>query len=1104
MSTLPLNRWIPELASQGITLTVSGDNLELAYGAQEPDESLLREIRRRKTDLLEFLAARQSPIPPVTGKTAYRASDEQYRMWLQLRSGKASQAYLVRSLTRIRGGVREALLRAAIGAVTARHETLRTFFVFEEGQCRQRILGSLETPLIVLAASDKEEAAWLGGDLPTVSFDTGEAPLFRVMLLPTAGGDHLLYFVIHHIICDAWSLQILLEELLAAYVALAESRQPEWTPLPIQYKDYAEWQGGRHGGFAYEEDKAFWLKVFETAPEPLALPIKGPRPLERSYKGGYLSLVLPRTLSDSARQWARRNGCSVFTVWYATYWAWLSRITGQQDIVVGTSVMGRDHPSLSRQVGYYAKTMALRMEAPDGASFDTLTQVAKTRVGDSLSHLDYPLDHLVTDMQARNPQGRASLFEVMIDYFPQERPRQSGPLSLEHLQGAGGSSKFDLTFTYLDPGDDVVLKVEFDTDLFDPSDIRSLLDRYVHLSANLLLRPAAPIRQALLWDAAEARSWFARFGCGSALPQTEQTLRKIGMAGADDTLAITDEQHALTYAALREKAGKMAGMLRDRYGLGPGKSAAVRMDRSVDLVVTLVAVIWTGAAFVPIDPGTPSSFQAFLLRDSGASLLLTDEYGFMDVPHGYEGAVCLGGMGWLEDASSTAPPFTADPDDIAYVLYTSGSTGHPKGVEIRQRNIAHYLQWAGDYYLPGVTRGTVGWFTNPAFDLSLTSWLLPLQRGLTLRCWANNDAGAAWREVSCAAEPFCLLKVTPSHVELLAALQLDGLPVERMILGGEEMTLQQTAVLRKLQPSIRLFNEYGPTETTVGCSVEEVAVDPERITIGFPADRTRLYVLDSAGASLPPLLWGELSIGGAGVGKGYRGNADMTAARFVPDPAGGWMYRSGDVCRWLPDGRLEYRGRADGQVKINGYRVELPEVESALRSLPYVDGAAVLVKKNGAFATLLAWVAMAADTSPERVREDLRARLPGYMIPSQVERIDRLPLTANGKVDKKALLAMSGAQRRETTLPPGGDVEQTLLEYFRGLLSSPGIGLEDNLFHAGMDSLRAVSAHGGLDRLFPGRIDINDLFSNPTVSRLAAFLRGGDQAPEQTLDLVEL
>jgi amino acid adenylation domain-containing protein len=521
------------------------------------------------------------------------------------------------------------------------------------------------------------------------------------------------------------------------------------------------------------------------------------------------------------------------------------------------------------------------------------------------------------------------------------------------------------------------------------------------------------------------------------------------------------------------------------------------------LVIALLAVVKSGAAFIPVDPHYPERTITHLLSDSEATLLLTETDWLFGLPAAYEGPVFALDLQLDELKGDGANlPATVQADDLAYILYTSGSTGLPKGVEILQRNIGAYLNWASTHYYNGVTAKQVPWFTSFSFDLSLTSIFTPLLRGDTLVVFPEERTEVILRQIAESSSAFSLVKMTPSHIEVLKYLGVTSFPVERVIAGGEALTDKHIQTLRSLNKDIIEYNEYGPTETTVGCMVEEVPADEKMPTIGVPIPGYRIYILDGEMQLLPPGAWGEIYIGGMGVGRGYHNRAEMSAARFVAD-------RTGDAGRWQEDGRMIYRGRMDEQMKFNGYRIEPAEIAAAIEQMEEINQAVVLLKEsaNGDKSLAAYYSGTFMPDGGRVIPAFLQQLLPAHMVPGIFVYVADFPLTRNGKLDKQQLLSIrdNGREDNENYQPAVNEIQHKLVNVFEDLLAIQRLSITDNLFSRGLNSLKAIKAQSILDDLYPGKVEIHQIFSHSNVESLSRLLETTSDTPiQEDPELIDL
>ncbi|MFE0209054.1 amino acid adenylation domain-containing protein, partial [Streptomyces sp. NPDC058985] len=1065
----------------------------------------------------------------------------QRRLWFIEQLEGPSATYNIPVALKLVGEVDRAALSEALRDVIKRHEVLRTIFPVHDGEPHQQVLDAADLDWSLQAVDlsvtgrtdsvDLKEAA--AEKIAGCVFDlTAEVP-FRAWLLSAGPDEHVLAAVVHHIAADGWSMGPLARDISTAYAARREGREPVWEPLPVQYADYTLWQRELLGD---EKDPdsvvarqiAYWREALAGMPEELALPFDRVRPAVASHRGFDVPLEIPAEVHARLAQLAQDEGVTTFMVLQASLAMLLSRLGAGTDIPIGTAVAGRTDEALEDLVGFFVNTLVIRMDLSGDPTFrEVLGRVREVSLS-ALAHQDVPFERLVDELAPARSLARHPLFQVM--FTVQNTARKALDLSGVEAGGrfsAGASAaRFDLDVsvseTFDAEGEPAGLRgaVIAAADLFELQSIELIVERWVGLLTAMVTDPTVRMGAMDLLGGEERHRLLVEWNDtavetpGVPVP----ALFEEQAARTPDAVAIVAEDVQVSYAELDARANQLAGLLNSQ-GVGPESVVGLCLGRGADMIVAMLAVWKAGGTYLPVDLEYPSDRIAFMLADSRADLVISrrDDAETALVELGVERVV------WLDDAQvrtalaalpSTAPETCASLDGLAYVIYTSGSTGRPKGVAVTHAGLQNYVVWAAAVY--GASRGGgAPLHSSLAFDLTLTSVLPPLVSGTAVAVSRGGSADGlaelvrarlSRSESDGPADGFDLAKVVPGHLPLLAELLTDeqaAAAARRLVVGGEVLQGADVRTWLKRAPASVVVNEYGPTETVVGCCVFEIASGDEvreSVPIGRPIANTRLYALDGGLRPVPVGVVGELYVAGAGVARGYVGRAGLTGERFVACPfePGVRMYRTGDLVRWNRVGELEYAGRADEQVKIRGFRIEPGEVQAAVLAHPQVAQAAVIAREDAPGEVRLVAYVVPADgvvgsTLPEAVRELVGQRLPEYMVPSAVVVLEALPLTVNGKLDRKALpapdYAVAGAGRA-----PANAREELLCAAFAEVLGLDGVGVEDDFFRLGGHSLLAVRLVSRVRSVLGVEVPLRALFEAPTVAGLAARLAEADEA----------
>jgi amino acid adenylation domain-containing protein/non-ribosomal peptide synthase protein (TIGR01720 family) len=1075
--------------------------------------------------------ARPEEIRRRTGGGPCPLSFAQERLWFfeQLEPGTA--VYHIANAVRLAGRLDAAALARALGEIVRRHESLRTVFSSEAGTPVQIVLPELAVELPVtdlsgLAPAERAaEAVRLSDEESRRPFDFARGPLLRCRLLRLAEEEHLMLLTVHHIVADGWSMGVLVGELSALYEAFAAGGTSPLAELPVQYADFAAWQRATLQGEELERQLDYWRTKLGDPPDALDLPTDRPRASAQTFSGAREAVVLSEELSASLRELSRREGTTLFILLLAAFKTLLYRYTSQEDIAVGTPVANRSRLETEALIGLFANTLVLRTHVSGQTTFrELLGRVRETALG-AYAHQDVPFEKLVAEFQPDRTSGVSPLFQVLFAVHPATaRPIQLSSLKMEQAGADRAAAKFDLFLAMSDEGSRLTAAVEYKTDLFDAATVRRMLTNFEVLLEGIAADPDQLVaRLPLLTDGERGRLLVGlnRTGRDYPPPFIIHELFRAQAARTPQAPALIHGNEQLTYAELDSRSDELARRLR-ALGAAAEAPVAVLLERTPALVVALLGVLKSGSAYVPLDAQYPRERLSFMLSDSAAGVVVTQQSLLGVLPEHAAHVLCL------DDADSTtgglarptadaaqpeavapataAPPAAAPaaadlqagaagarPDNLAYVIYTSGSTGKPKGVAISHRSASVLLRWAHDTFPAEVFSRTLA-STSVCFDLSVFELFAPLTSGGAVVL--AQDALAL--PALAARDEVTLVNTVPSAMAELVRSDAVPASVRAVCLAGEALKQSLSDRLYALGvPAV--WNLYGPSEDTT-YSTAALCREGRRPPIGRPVANTRAYVLDRWQQPVPEGAAGELYLAGDGLARGYLNRAGLTAERFVPDPygevPGGRMYRTGDVARYDSAGELEYLGRSDQQVKVRGYRIELGEVEAALASLPGVKGCAVTAPEGeGGVRRLVAYVVAeeGAGLDAAEARRLLGPRLPGYMIPGAFVWLEELPLTPNGKVDRKRLPrweAKGGGEGAEGARPQT-EAERVLASIWEEVLGVAEVCVEDNFFELGGDSILTlrVVARANQEGL---RLTPRQMFKHQTIASLASVI---DTAP---------
>ncbi|HWM91847.1 MAG TPA: amino acid adenylation domain-containing protein [Thermoanaerobaculia bacterium] len=1015
------------------------------------------------------------PIVPVPRTGELPASFGQERLWFLDQLGEGGAAYNIPAILRLRGPLSVPRLADALNEVVRRHEALRTTFsLVDESRVVQIVAPELRLSLPVIELSEAEVRRVAEAEAAR-PFDLALGPLVRGVLFRTGEEDHQLLLLMHHIVSDGWSMGVLLRELMRLYEGAA------LPPLPVQYADFAAWQRGWLQGETLERQLGWWRERLAGLPPLLELPADRPRPPVQGTRGGREDLLLASGLGYT-------RGATPFMVLLAGFQALLGRLTGREDPPVGTPIANRQRAETEGLIGLFVNTLALPADLSGDPSFADLLARVRDVTLDAYAHQDLPFEKLVEELRPERDLSHSPVFQVLliVQNAPLAPPAAAG-LELEPLPVETGTAKFDLTLAMVDrPGGQRLFQAEYSRDLFDRATIARLLGSLTGLLEAAAAEPGRRLSELPLLSTAEQHQALVEWN-DTGMDHSTGCLHDLFAAQAGrtpDAVAVACQGERVTYGELLRRSRRLANHLRT-LGVANERPVGVCLERTPDLVAALLGILQAGGVYLPIDPTYPAERLALLLED--CDLVVTREPLLARLP-GQPRAVCLD---TLPAASEADPEAGVLPEHLVYLIYTSGSTGRPKGVAIEHRNAVALVRWAAEVFSPEDLAGVLA-STSINFDLSVFELFVSLSLGGTVILADNALALAPALAGLPETGKVTLVNTVPSAMAEL--LRLDALPpsVRTVTLAGEPLTQALVAEIES-RSGAQVFDLYGPSEDTTYSTFTRRRGD-EPATIGRPLANGRAYVLDRWQRPAPIGAPGEVWLGGAGLARGYLHRPDLTAERFVPDPfqgEGGRLYRTGDLARFRADGRLEFLGRIDHQVKVRGFRIELGEVEAALLACPGVTEAAVVAVGEGGDRRLVAWV---AGEEKGELRAVLAARLPIHMVPSSIGFVDALPRLPNGKVDRKALSGrtLPDGGDREGFVEPGTEDERRMAAIWAEVLGVPRegrVGLHDDFFRLGGHSLLATRIVARVRRDFEVQLPLRALFQSPTVARLLDAVR---------------
>ncbi len=1058
--------------------------------------------------------------PPLTRRSEatqqrFPLSFAQQRLWFLSQIAADQTLYMLPMSIRLQGPLHVDALEQSINELIRRHESLRTSFLLEHGEPLQLISpgGHLDLACIDLSSlprSQRDEAAGrLLQEGERAPIDLSQSPLMHAWLVRLDMETHFLVMSMHHIVSDGWSLNIFRRELSLLYDAYAQQRPASLPERPIHYADFTLWQRSWLHGAALGEHVAYWRQQLAGAPALLDLPTDYPRPTVQTYHGSEYTFSLPGELVERVQKLSRHAGATLFMTLLTAFAVLLARYSGQDDLVVGTPIANRTHMELEQLIGFFVNTLALRINLSEHPTFRAALAQVREMTLEAYAHQTIPFEKLVEELSPERHLAHSPLFQVLFSLQNTTRaPLTFSDLIAEELTKPSTTAQFDLTLMMAETQDGMIATFEYNTDLFRPERIERMADHFHTLLQHIVEAPDRSVAHLPLLSAEERQRILVTWNQTDVHVPTQRCLHDLFDEQAQRTphaLAVSDEQKSLTYAALQQRSTQLAHYLVS-LDLQPEQPVGILLDRTVGLLVALLGVLKAGGTYLPLDPAYPQERLAYMLRDAGVSLVVTEQALHQDVPFQPIQKVLLD-TDWptIEHVSPARPLPNVSSEQLAYILYTSGSTGYPKGVQVSHRNVVTFLSTIA--VAPGIQADDrLLALTTLSFDIAALELFLPLMVGAQVLLAGRATAldGQLLAE-AILTRGATIMQATPASWRLLLDAGWRGDALLNILCGGE--ALPQELARQLLTRGRTVWNLYGPTETTIWSSRYQLhapLAETGTVPIGRPIGNTRMFILDGSLEPVPIGIVGDLYIGGEGVTRGYLHQPDLTAERFVPDPwsthPGARMYATGDQARFTADGTIEFLGRGDQQVKVRGHRIELGEIETILEHHPAVRQAVVLVREDEAgYPQLVAYLVRNdnASCTLAELRAYIRDRLPEYMLPSHLIWLPELPLTANRKVDRRRLPKPESLSPASTAnyVAPRSQIEQTIAAIWQEVLHVDKVGIHDAFFDLGGHSLLLTRVVRMMNDALHSTITILDIFQHPTIDALASFLH--QEQPQQ-------
>lgn len=1099
---------IQKLQKEGVLLQVIDNKLKVFAQETNIDTALVQELKENKEQLKEYLLKNEEGlqvldkttqiIPKAKEAKSYPLSSTQYRLWVLSQIEASNVAYNMPNTYSFEGDLNLTFLEKAFSQIIERHEILRTRFIQKESDVRQYVV-----PFDQIAFEIKQYD--LRGKQPqekllsclqkeqSYSFDLENDLLLKSTIFQLEDNQWVFFFMTHHIISDGWSSGVLVNELLENYTALEQGEVVDRTALRIQYKDYAVWQKNLQEENHLQEHEAFWIDQFQGEIPKITLPSSQSRPTLKTYNGKTVQKKISKEITEGLRNFCTANQGTLFIGLQTVLKILLNKFTNQTDIVVGTPVAGRIHKELHNQLGLYLNTIALRSEILSVNSFSDVFSKIKEQTLQAYKYQEYPFDRLVENLQLSTDLSRSPLFDVFMILQNNEKVSVKSigkNLRVDTFEMEVETGKFDLLFNFEEVGEEIELSLVYNTDIYENSFADQMTNHFEELLKNVLSNPESKIENYTSIEITERKTLLEDFNNTQVVSNVREPLQVLFEKQVEkfkDTTAIIYKNEAFSFDYINQKANQLARYFVEQQAVIKGDLVGICLDRSEWMIISILATLKAGAAYVPIDPGYPEERKKYIVEDSQCKYVVD-----------FENIETIKGNLELYEFSNITN--TTNLDDTAYVIYTSGSTGNPKGCVVPHKGVINRIDWMWNAY-SYTNQDVILQKTTFTFDVSVWEIFMPLCWGTKMILCEQNDIADPERivtlidkyQVTCLhfvpsmLNVFIKTLITNGHKEG----QLESL--RAVITSGEALPVTLVKEWYQSISNAPIHNLYGPTEASIDVTHFTTSVNDEIIPIGKPIWNTQMYVLDEQHNLQPQGVVGEICIGGVGLAKGYLNNQELTNQKFVSNPfvSGQKMYKTGDLGRWLPDGNIEFIGRKDYQVKIRGFRIELGEIEATLLDHEGVQSAVVLVQTNeNNESYLAAYIVTEAFVENQEVKTWLESKLPYYMVPAVFVQIDEIPLTHNGKTDRKKLTQIEGNSPNVQTeyIAPRNQTEIEIANIWEHILNTSEISIAEDFFLLGGNSLNATLMINAINKSFGIRLSLQDVFENRSIIQLADLI----------------
>ncbi len=1115
--------FLSKLRKLDIRLWLENDALQYQAPKGAVTKELLLEIKNRKDEIISFLRQvnieahiNREPIPKASKKDVQGIplSFSQQSMWFYSQITKANPVFNISNAVKMSGTLHKEILIKSLKEVIARHESLRTTFKNVDGSPVQVINPSVEVTLPEMDLRhipQKEQEQYLNKCLKEEArfiFNLEKGPLFRFCLFVTGENEYVYSMVIHHIISDAWSNAIFVGELFRFYEAILKGENLKLPELPIQYSDYSFWERDWLKGEALEELMSYWRKQLAN-PITIQLPTDFPRPKVQTYEGGFEPLSISKSLTERLKAICNKEGTTLFMIILAAFQTLLYRYSNQTDIFTGTVVANRNRNEVKELVGFFMNTLVLRSDFDGNPSFIEVLRKLKNMTLDAYTYQELPFDKLLEELKPERDVSRTPLFQTMLIFHNTQKVELELPgLKMKQIDVESGMAPFDLRLQLAEAEDEIKGGFDYNSALFKNSTIKRLGVHLLNVLEAISLVPEEKVSDIVLLTQEEQNQILMEFNSTKGDYPRDRLIHEFFEENAfnypENVAAIFENQH-LTYLELNEKSNQLARLLRAK-GVQRDSIIGIMLERSIEMIIGIMAIEKAGGAYLPIDPHYPKDRINYILEDSGVNLLLSHrKFSSIEVNENIN-RIFLEDQSLYEGDSSNLQRIT-EPQNLSYVIYTSGSTGKPKGTLIEHHSLVNRLNWMQKRYPIG-SKDIILQKTPFTFDVSLWEmfwWSMKGARVCFLEPGAEKDPGMIVKAIEKNA--ITVLHFVPSMLNSFLEYINDTGEVERIaslkqvFASGEALTPAQVRLFKRLlaKNGTKLANLYGPTEATVDVSYFDCITteDLDIIPIGKPIDNIKLYIMDNKMHLQPIGVAGELCIAGEGLARGYLNRPELTDDKFVPNTLepNKKLYRTGDLARWREDGNIEYLGRMDFQVKIRGLRIELGEIERVLQDNPAVKECIVTAwEKQSGNMHLVGYIVRekGMDVESGELQAFLEKALPEYMVPRIYVYVDTMPLSTNGKVNRKAL-PVPVLDSKTEFVAPRNEVENILTNIWKEELGIENVGVNDNFFEIGGHSLLLTRVHSRLNKQFQREFSLIDLFTHSTISALAKYVTADNE-----------